>query len=66
MTWADLKEYSEFNKEFLAWVQLQMKSGKTVDAAAAEYAIPQKYNGYTANPTQTKSNIGVVYNELKK
>ena len=66
MTWSDLKEYSEFNKEFLAWVQLEMKAGKGVDDAAAEYAIPQKYAGYTPNPTQTKTNIGVIYNELKK
>jgi cyclase len=66
MTWADLKEYSEFNKAFLAWVQLEMKSGKSVDAAAAEYAIPQTYKDYTPNAAQTKTNIGVVYNELKK
>jgi hypothetical protein len=43
-----------------------MKAGKSVDAAAAEYAIPQTYKDYTANPAQTKTNIGVVYNELKK
>jgi cyclase len=66
MTWADLKEYSEFNKEFLAWVQLEKKGGKSVDAAAAEYAIPPTYKGYTPNPTQTKTNIGVVYAELQK
>jgi len=66
MTWADLKEYSEFNKAFLAWVQLEMKSGKSVDEAAAEYAIPEPYKGYSPNPAQTKSNIGVIYNELKK
>ena len=65
MTWADLKEYSEFNKEFLAWVQMEMKSGKSAEAAAAEYAIPQTYKNYTPNPDQTKTNVGVVYNELK-
>jgi len=66
MTWADLDEYSKFNKDFLAWVTAAMKSGKTVDAAAAEYSIPQSYKGYTPNADQTKSNIGVIYNELKK
>ena len=50
----------------MAWVTAAMKSGKTVDAAAAEYAIPQSYKGYTPNADQTKSNIGVIYNELKK
>lgn len=66
MTWADLEEYSEFNQEFLAWVQLQLKAGKSVDAAAAEYTLPEKYKGYAPNPTQTKSNIQVIYNELRK
>lgn len=66
MTWADLKEYTEFNKEFLGWVRGEMKAGKSVDAAAAEYVIPAKYNGYTPNPAQTKSNVQVIYDELKK
>ena len=43
-----------------------MKSGKSADAAAADYAIPPAYKGYTPNPDQTKLNVGVVYNELKK
>lgn len=66
MNWADLKEYSDFNKEFLAWVQLQMKAGKSAEDAAKEYAIPEKYKGYATNADQTKVNIGIVYEELKK
>ena len=66
MTWPDLEEYSAFNNEFLAWVQLELKAGKSVDAAAAEYVLPEKYKGYTPNPAQTKSNIQVIYNELSK
>jgi glyoxylase-like metal-dependent hydrolase (beta-lactamase superfamily II) len=66
MTWNDLNEYADFNKEFLAWVRAEMKAGKTVDDAAKEYAIPSKFKDYTANANQSKTNIGVVYNELKK
>jgi cyclase len=66
MTWNDLREYVTFNKDFLAWAQAEMKAGKSVDAAAAEYAIPAKYAGYTPNAAQSKSNIQVVYDELKK
>jgi cyclase len=66
MTWQDLDEYSKFNKDFLAWVTAAMQSGKTVEAAAAEYTIPASYKGYTPNAEQSKSNIGVIYNELKK
>jgi glyoxylase-like metal-dependent hydrolase (beta-lactamase superfamily II) len=66
MTWADLDEYAKFNKNFLAWTTAQMKAGTSVDAAAAAYAIPPTYKGYTPSADQTKSNIGVIYNELKK
>ena len=66
MTWADLKEYSDFNKEFLGWVRLEIKSGKSADAAAAEYSIPQTYKGYTPNEPQTKINVAVIFKELKK
>ena len=45
-TWADLKEYSEFNKELVAWMQAELKAGKTPEAAAAEWKLPEKYKGY--------------------
>ena len=66
MTWADLDEYGKFNTAFLAWVTAAMKSGKTADAAAAEYMIPEAYKGYTPNADQTKSNVAVIYKELAK
>jgi cyclase len=66
MTWADLQEYARFNQDFLAWVRAEMKAGKTVEAAAAEYKIPEKYAGYTDNPERVKLNVGVIYDELKK
>jgi cyclase len=65
MTWADLEEYARFNKDFLEWVKAEMAAGKSVDAAAAEYALPAKYAGYQSNPDRVKLNIGVIYDELK-
>jgi glyoxylase-like metal-dependent hydrolase (beta-lactamase superfamily II) len=66
MTWADLEEYARFNKDFLAWVQAELKAGKSVEAAAAEYALPASYAGYVNNPDRVKLNIGVIYDELKR
>jgi cyclase len=66
MTWADLQEYARFNQEFADWVRAEMKAGKTVEAAAAEYKIPEKYAGYQNNPERVKLNVGVIYDELKK
>lgn len=67
MTMAELKEYAEFNKEFLAWVQDEKKAGKTPEQAAAEYKTPEKYKGYTEmNPLfgGVKGYIQGIYGEL--
>jgi glyoxylase-like metal-dependent hydrolase (beta-lactamase superfamily II) len=66
MTWNDLREYARFNQDFLAWATAQMKAGKSVEAAAAEYTIPQKYAGYANNAERVKFNVGVIYDELKR
>jgi glyoxylase-like metal-dependent hydrolase (beta-lactamase superfamily II) len=51
-TWADLREFADFNKDFLTWAQAELKAGKTPEAAAAEWKVPEKYKGYsTTAPT---------------
>jgi len=65
----DLKEYADFNNDFITWVQSEMKAGKTVDQAAAEWKNPPKYANYgPAAPLfgGIKGNIQTAYNELKK
>jgi len=47
-TWADLKEFAEFNKELVAWMQAELKAGKTPEQIAAEWKLPAKYTGYSA------------------
>jgi cyclase len=46
-TWADLKEYAEFNKDLVAWMQAELKAGKTPAQAATEWKLPAKYVGYS-------------------
>jgi cyclase len=66
MTMNDLKEYAEFNKEFLAAVQEAKKAGRSVDDVAASWKMPAKYSGYAApQPPRLKSNIEVIFNEIK-
>lgn len=68
MTPADLKEYADFNTDFVSWVQAEMKAGKTPDQAAAEFKIPEKYKGYGMGSTMfggVKGNIETAYSELK-
>jgi len=66
MTFADLQEYGRFNDDFLAWAREEMTAGKTAEAAAAEYKIPEKYAGYANNPDRVKYNVQVIYDELKR
>ena len=49
-TWADLKEFADFNKDFLTWAQAELKAGKTPEAAAAEWKIPERFKGYAPAP----------------
>ena len=68
MTPADLKEYAAFNNDFITWIRDEIKAGKSVDAAAAEYKIPDKYKGYQISTFLggIKNNVQVAYNELGK
>src|SRR5262245_54544033 len=45
MTMNDLKEYAEFNREFLKAVQDGKKAGKSVDEVANSWTMPAKYSG---------------------
>ena len=70
MTPADLKEYADFNNDFIAFVRSEIKAGKNIDQAAAEYRIPDKYKGYTVGFIKLtggiKGNIQTAYKELGK
>jgi cyclase len=66
MTMADLKEYIQFNRDFLADVQAAKKAGKSVDDVAKTWKIPAKYNGYAAPAAnRLKNNVQLAYTELK-
>jgi cyclase len=77
-TWNDLKAYADFILDFVTWNTNEMKAGKTVDQAAAEYKIPAQFvsQGYTIDAgrnicpgpscVQLKPSIQRVYDELKK
>jgi glyoxylase-like metal-dependent hydrolase (beta-lactamase superfamily II) len=66
MTRPDLKEYADFNREFLSDVRAARSAGKTVDEVASNWKIPAKYKGYAAPmPDRLKNNVQIAYDELK-
>jgi cyclase len=71
---AALKEYADFNNDFITWIQEEMKAGKTVDQAAAEWKLPKKYQEpgslmdlgrYGPPEPGIKNYIQAAYNELR-
>ena len=66
---ADLKEFADFNNDFVSFVQSEMKAGKTAEQAGAEYKIPDKYKGYGLGGDLFggyKGNVQTAYNELAR
>jgi cyclase len=66
MTIADLREYSEFNRDFLNAVREGRKAGKTADEIAAAWTNPSKYSGYaTPAADRVKNNVALTLGEVK-
>jgi len=65
MTMNDLREYADFNRDFLNAVRDAKKAGKSVDDVANSWKVPAKYKGY-AEPqaARLKTNVQNVYNEI--
>ena len=67
MTVAELREYAQFNKDFLTDVRAGLKAGKSVDDIAAAWKINDaKYKSYTIAEARLKTNVQVIANELKQ
>src|SRR5438093_2125943 len=69
-SWNELKEYGEFSQDFVTFARNQMKAGKTIDQAAAEYKGPGKFKGsvVTVNTqfASAQTNLKAAYDELKR
>ena len=66
MTVADLREYAEFNRDFVRFVQEAKKSGKTVEDVVNTWKTPPKYMGYgNPQPNQIRNNAQVIWEETK-
>jgi glyoxylase-like metal-dependent hydrolase (beta-lactamase superfamily II) len=70
MTPADLKEYAQFNRDFVADVKAAIGAGKNPDEVASSWKIPAKYQGYTqitnsaGDQTRIKNNVNLAWKEL--
>ena len=62
MTWDDVAEYADFNRDFLAAVEAAYEAGRSVDEAAATLALPERYRDYGME--HARANVEAIYAEL--
>ena len=62
MTWDDLAEYAEFNRDFLASVRTSYEAGRSVEEAVANLDLPARYAGYDME--RAGANVQAIYDEL--
>jgi glyoxylase-like metal-dependent hydrolase (beta-lactamase superfamily II) len=66
MTPNDLREYAEFNRDFLNGVREAKKAGKSVDEIVKTWKMPAKYTGYAdPAPARLQANVENVYKEAR-
>jgi glyoxylase-like metal-dependent hydrolase (beta-lactamase superfamily II) len=66
MTWDDLAEYAQFNKDFLRDIQTAMASGMMPDSVANGWKPAEKYKNYNIQEARVKTNVIAVYSEMKR
>jgi glyoxylase-like metal-dependent hydrolase (beta-lactamase superfamily II) len=66
-TIADLREYADYLRDYVAHVQSAKKAGKTTAQAVSEWKTPEKYKGYanTLNAQAATAYAQVIFDETK-
>ena len=62
MTWDDLKEYADFNRDFLAAAERAFRAGLSAEEAASALELPERYRDYGME--HARANIEAIYDEL--
>ena len=66
-TWAELEEYAEFQRDFVAMARAAHAEGKSAEQAAEDYVIPDRFEGYNrSDPMRIPTNIQTIYDELER
>lgn len=66
-TIADMREFADFVRDYVAYVQSAKKAGKTAAQSFAEWKVPEKYKGYAAmlNAQSAAAYAQVIMDETK-
>ena len=67
MTWADFREFGEFNRDFLAAVEAGKAAGRSAAETAASLDLPDRYANYAMSRgtlTSAEDNAEKIYAEI--
>src|SRR5262245_1942811 len=65
MTVADLKEFAEFQREFVNSIREAKRAGRTVEQVEAAWKLPDKYKGYDPATTRLRGDIELIFKEVQ-
>lgn len=66
MTMNDLREWADFNRDFLGAMQEAKKAGRSVDEVANSWKMPARYKGYAVPQSgRVRTNVEVIFDELR-
>ena len=65
-TMADLKEFVQFNEDLVAYGRAGLKAGKTPEQLAAEWKLPEKYQGYSSQVSAMMGGLAGRFQLLQK
>lgn len=66
MSLAELKEYSQFIRDWVTAVQQAKKAGRTVDDVVNSWKVPERYKGYAPpQPASLRATAQVIWDETK-
>jgi cyclase len=65
-TWADLGEFVQFNQDLVDYGRAGLKAGKTPEQLAAEWQLPEKYQGYSAQVSAMMGGLAGRFQMLQK
>jgi len=63
-TWEDVREYAQFNRDFLEAVRAAKDAGRSVDDAVDGLDLQARYPDYAMD--RTRANVEAIYNELER
>jgi hypothetical protein len=69
MTWADFREFGQFNRDFLTAVQREKAAGRSAAEAAENLNLPARYANYAMSRGQLTSaamNAEKIFDELTR